>query len=155
MITNIEHINAHGSAHINEDQFLIQPEHGLFAVFDGGLIAAETARDVFSSTSGTLVERAIEANLAIEAVHKRLHIDTTLLLVGVRLILLLTDGMFLPKPDPNAPEDWKALIDIYHRGGLQGIVNEVRFLEAIDPTLDTYPRYKLHDDATAIALEFA
>ena len=72
---------------------------------------------------------------------------------GAVLILLLTDGMFVPKKDPTVGENWGELYKIYKQGGLKKILKTVRKLENSDPDLLIYPRYKKHDDATGIAIE--
>lgn len=71
---------------------------------------------------------------------------------NIKHILLLTDGMYLPKEDPAAEEDWQRYADIFLESGLRGLFDTVRSLENSDPDLTRYPRYKLHDDASGIAL---
>ncbi|HWB38733.1 MAG TPA: protein phosphatase 2C domain-containing protein [Candidatus Saccharimonadales bacterium] len=78
----------------------------------------------------------------------------TLKISDVATILLLTDGLFMPKSDPNEPENWQAIYDLYTAGGLEALYAKVREVEDSDPELQIYPRYKLHDDATAIAIDF-
>lgn len=80
---------------------------------------------------------------------------TTIELGGIATILLLTDGMYLPKSDPDAPEDWAETAELYKNGGLEAIYHAVRATEQSDPDLTLYPRYKLHDDASGVALELA
>ncbi len=75
-------------------------------------------------------------------------------LTNIRTVILLTDGMFLPKQNPDEDEDWSELARLYLDDGLEGIYERVRSLEKSDPDLLIYPRYKLHDDASAIALDF-
>lgn len=87
-------------------------------------------------------------------IDKFLHV-TPVDLTNVRSILLLSDGMYPPKTDPSLPEDWELLATLYERGGLEAVLKHVRDLENSDPTLSKYPRYKHHDDATGIALDFA
>jgi serine/threonine protein phosphatase PrpC len=72
----------------------------------------------------------------------------------VATILLLTDGMYIPKADPNQDENWNDYARLYREGGLKKIYNTVRKIEATDPKLIKYPRYKLHDDASGIAIDF-
>jgi serine/threonine protein phosphatase PrpC len=84
------------------------------------------------------------------------HILTaTLPLDGIASLLLLTDGLFLPKADPDAEEDWSEYAKYYRQSGLTGLCKIVRDTEKDDPTLTKYPRFKLHDDSSGVAVEFA
>ena len=67
-------------------------------------------------------------------------------------ILIISDGMFIPKQDPDATEKWGDYFAIYDQSGLRGLYDYVRALELSDPDLTTYPRFKIHDDASAIAI---
>ena len=78
----------------------------------------------------------------------------TLPLAGIRHLLLFTDGLFLPKTDPAAPDDFHRFTGIYREGGLPALRRHVRTREQDDPHCLKYPRVKLHDDMTAIALTF-
>ncbi len=69
---------------------------------------------------------------------------------SVQSILLITDGLLLPKENPDTQEKWQDYIEICRQVGLQGLFNKVRSIEADDPGLTRYPRFKLHDDATGI-----
>lgn len=83
------------------------------------------------------------------------HIRTTTIpMDNITVILLLTDGMFLPKADPDASDNWNDYADCYQKSGLTGLFKQVRDTEKSDPTLVTYPRFKLHDDSSGIALDF-
>lgn len=79
----------------------------------------------------------------------------TVSLENVRSILILTDGMFVPKSDPDADENWTRYVDLYQSGGVKEILRVVRSTEQTDQELTKYPRFKLHDDATAIALDLS
>ena len=74
---------------------------------------------------------------------------------GVKDILIFSDGMIPPKQDPSAPDDFDAIVREYKKGGLQGWLDYVRGMENSDPDLRKYPRFKPHDDATAIAITFS
>jgi hypothetical protein len=74
-------------------------------------------------------------------------------LAGVSDILLFTDGLFLPRENPLAKDDWRRLADLYRGGGLQAVRNHVRRLQQQDPTCRKYPRFKQHDDIAAIAIQ--
>lgn len=80
---------------------------------------------------------------------------TQLALADVAGLLIITDGMFLPKEDPEAEEDWQACFDLSEEGGLRHLYDTVRKIENSDPDLTRYPRYKLHDDATGIYIRFS
>ncbi len=75
-------------------------------------------------------------------------------LAGVRHVILCTDGLFTPKADPGAREDFCAFIEAYRQGGLSGVLERVRAAERIDPRCERYPRFKTHDDVAAVALRF-
>lgn len=72
----------------------------------------------------------------------------------VRHILLFTDGLIIPKEDPMMKDDWQLFVDLFMRGGLENVRKFVRNLENDDPKCWKYPRYKQHDDITAISLTF-
>lgn len=72
----------------------------------------------------------------------------------VKHILLFTDGLMIPKEDPVGKDDWQLFVDLFLRGGLEGIKNHVRNLEKDDPKCWKYPRYKQYDDISAISLTF-
>jgi hypothetical protein len=74
-------------------------------------------------------------------------------LAGVSDILLFTDGLFLPRENPFACDDWHCLVDLYRAGGLQAVRNHVRRLQQEDPTCRKYPRFKQHDDIAAVAIQ--
>jgi serine/threonine protein phosphatase PrpC len=71
---------------------------------------------------------------------------------GLRAVLLFTDGLLLPKADPEAGDDLGALVALYGRGGLDAMLAAVRALEAEDPEGWRYPRLKPRDDVTVIAV---
>ncbi len=74
-------------------------------------------------------------------------------LAGVSDILLFTDGLFLPRENPLAHDDWQSLVDLYRLGGLQAIRDHVRRLQQEDPACRKYPRFKQHDDIAAVAIQ--
>jgi serine/threonine protein phosphatase PrpC len=82
-------------------------------------------------------------------------LTTTISLDNIASILLLTDGMFLPKVDPDADDNWNDYADCYRESGLNGLFQLVRSIEKDDPTLVKYPRFKLHDDSSGIALDLS
>lgn len=76
----------------------------------------------------------------------------TLELSSVSDILLFTDGLYLPKREPSEPSDWDSFAGIYRENGVAGLRKHVRDLQASDPSLKNYPRFKLHDDIAAVSL---
>ncbi len=70
----------------------------------------------------------------------------------IKHIILFTDGLLLPKEDPEAEEDWNTFVEIYKKSGLNGLLKYVRNIEDNDPKNYTYPRTKQHDDISAIAI---
>jgi serine/threonine protein phosphatase PrpC len=67
-------------------------------------------------------------------------------------ILLFTDGLHLPRENPLEDHDWHFFVELYRQGGLQTVRNHVRFLQQQDPECRKYPRFKLHDDIAAVAI---
>lgn len=68
-------------------------------------------------------------------------------------ILLFSDGLLIPNPNPLKPDDFKTLISLYCQNGLQEIKDYVRNLQVADPRLTKFPRFKIHDDITAISIK--
>ena len=78
----------------------------------------------------------------------------TFSLTGVTDILLFTDGLFFPKENPLAEDDWNAFVAEYKQHGLDGVQEYVRSREIADSACQKYPRLKQHDDIGAIAIHF-
>ena len=78
----------------------------------------------------------------------------TATLDDVAHIILFTDGLRIPKKDPRQPDDFKMFVDLFLEGGLQKVRDFVRNQEISDPKCWAYPRFKQHDDITAVALSF-
>ncbi len=74
---------------------------------------------------------------------------------NIRSVIIFTDGLLIPKEDPEGNEDWELFVRIYQKAGLKGLLKYVRDIEKKDPKCWKYPRYKQHDDATAIAIDFS
>lgn len=74
---------------------------------------------------------------------------------GIAHILLFTDGLFIPKHDPGEREDFDLFVKLYLEGGLAGVRDHIREIEARDTNCSMYPRFKTHDDIAAIALDFS
>lgn len=71
----------------------------------------------------------------------------------VKSVLLLTDGAMIPKENPRSPENWDELVATYVDGGVEEIARKVRELETADSTCARYPRIKIHDDLTIVAID--
>jgi hypothetical protein len=67
-------------------------------------------------------------------------------------ILLFTDGLHLPRENPQEEHDWPTFIELYKLGGLHAVRDYVRHLQQQDPACRKYPRFKLHDDIAAVAI---
>ena len=74
-------------------------------------------------------------------------------LTNVSDVLLFTDGLFLPRENPQKESDWEFFVKLYQLGGLQAVRDYVRGLQCQDPALKKYPRFKLHDDIAAVAIK--
>ena len=72
----------------------------------------------------------------------------------VRAVLLFTDGLDIPCEAPQKRKDFSELVDRHRELGLPGLRDHVRSLEAADPDIERYPRFKRHDDMAAIAIHF-
>jgi hypothetical protein len=68
---------------------------------------------------------------------------------ATRDVLLMSDG-FYRLVDTFARYDDVALIDAVERRGLDALLEELRELESADPECTAHPRFKRHDDATAL-----
>ncbi|MGX9364960.1 protein phosphatase 2C domain-containing protein [Desulfoplanes sp. PS50] len=71
---------------------------------------------------------------------------------GVRHVIALTDGMFPPHVDPEKDFDFNLFAHRFRKKGLDGVLADIRTREEADPHCRAYPRFKRHDDATAVAL---
>jgi hypothetical protein len=72
----------------------------------------------------------------------------------IKYILIFTDGMLVPKQNPNDAEDFKTIVSLFEKGGLEKVKNYIRKLENSDLNCLKYLRFKPHDDITAIAITF-
>lgn len=73
-------------------------------------------------------------------------------LAGLKTILLFTDGLEIPCAQPQKIKDFSSLVHMSQELGLQGVHDYVRHKEQADPQIKAFPRFKIHDDMTAIAL---
>ena len=70
----------------------------------------------------------------------------------VKHILLFTDGLFIPKSDPEKRDDFSLFTALFFEGGLTRIRETIREMERSDAECRQYPRFKPHDDMAAFAL---
>jgi hypothetical protein len=75
-----------------------------------------------------------------------------ILLKDVKHILLFSDGLFIPKIDPNADDYFDLFVKLYLKGGLENIKKKVRSMEKSDPDCLKYPRIKQYDDIAAVSI---
>lgn len=75
-------------------------------------------------------------------------------LTDVTDVLLLTDGLLIPRENPEEPHDWDCFVELYRSGGLGEVRDYVRGLQRLDPDNRRYPRFKTHDDIAAVAVRF-
>ena len=70
----------------------------------------------------------------------------------IQTILVFTDGLDVPRLAPGRYKDFSPLVRVARESGLGGLRDHVRALEAGDPDIERYPRFKRHDDIAAIAI---
>lgn len=68
-------------------------------------------------------------------------------------IILFSDGLWLPGELPEKPLDTSAMGELYKRVGLDGIKKQIRCIQRKDPRCYRYPRFKMFDDISGIALK--
>ena len=79
-------------------------------------------------------------------------------LENVEGILLCSDGMLLAPLDESQTEEQKryqTMKDSIIKHGLQTHIEQLRQVEVQDAYCDLYPRFKIHDDVSAIYLRFS
>ncbi|MCG8553547.1 MAG: protein phosphatase 2C domain-containing protein [Desulfobacterales bacterium] len=69
-------------------------------------------------------------------------------------VLLFTDGLSIPRPEPEPHKDFTDLVKTYLNLGLEGLKQMIRSREERDPHCLICPRFKCHDDIAAIAVRF-
>ena len=67
-------------------------------------------------------------------------------------VVIFTDGLILPKENPEADDNFDEFAENYLEGGLKQVRDRVRSMENQDPKCQEFPRYKTHDDIAAIAI---
>lgn len=68
-------------------------------------------------------------------------------------ILLFSDGLWLPDELPEKPLDISTTVQLYKKVGLNGIKDHIRRIQREDPRCYRYPRFKMYDDISGIALK--
>jgi hypothetical protein len=72
----------------------------------------------------------------------------------VRALVLLTDGLFMPRLYGETEPKWEeTVLPIVHKG-LQRYADELIALESADPECLRYVRFKKSDDKTGVVLYF-
>lgn len=69
-------------------------------------------------------------------------------------VLIFTDGLSIPQPEPKPHKDFTDLVRTYLNLGLEGLKQMIRSQEEKDPHCLAFPRFKCHDDIAAIAVRF-
>nr|WP_319395727.1 hypothetical protein [uncultured Desulfobacter sp.] len=69
-------------------------------------------------------------------------------------VLIFTDGLSIPRPEPGPRKDFTNLVKTYLNLGLDGLKQMIRNQEEKDPHCLRCPRFKCHDDIAAIAMQF-
>lgn len=133
-------------------------DHDLDVMRHWRKLADNGVREIRQSIKNDLLKLREEAN----SVYGLLNGDSkarsfikikTVNIENVATILVLTDGMYIPKENPESDEDWHYIAKLYREGGLDKIYETVRQIEETDPGLIKYPRYKIHDDASGVAID--
>ena len=75
-------------------------------------------------------------------------------LENVKHIIFFTDGLILPKENPEDEDDFGTFVNLFLEGGLKNVLQYVRNMEKDDPECWKYPRYKQYDDIAAISISF-
>lgn len=74
---------------------------------------------------------------------------------NIKTILLFTDGLSLPSRTPVRVKSFDRLVRVYRKLGLKGLKCHIRRMEADDPDIQKFPRFKCHDDIAAVAVHLA
>ncbi|WP_157724771.1 protein phosphatase 2C domain-containing protein [Virgibacillus phasianinus] len=75
--------------------------------------------------------------------------------IGIKQLILMTDGMFYPEEVvPGGMDYWKFITSTLNTKGLDQYVNDLVNIEESDPECIAYPRFKKSDDKAAIIITF-
>lgn len=122
-------------------------------------LADKKTKNIRQILNNDVIELRKTSNIAYGTINgekemlKFLHTGTESL-QNVKHIILFTDGLIVPKENPQAKDDFDTFAKLYLEGGLEQIKRYVRELENNDPDCWKYPRYKQHDDMAAISISF-
>lgn len=84
------------------------------------------------------------------------HIESgTINRLGLRFLLLMTDGLYIPKADPAEAFDAAETARMVDRMGLEAYAEWLVQCERSDSACVRFPRVKGSDDKTAVLLEFS
>jgi hypothetical protein len=79
--------------------------------------------------------------------------STTIPAEGVTKVILLSDGLFIPKESPSGEDSWAEIVQLEAEGGIKAVLEYVRSIESTDPDCIRYARFKQHDDASGAVLD--
>lgn len=132
-------------------------DHDLSIMKKWRKLAAEGKKDIVSLVRDDLLTLRSNTNRTFGVLNgdpkaREFCKTTTVALTHIASLLIITDGLFLPKQDPETGNDWSKYFALCEDGGLVNLLGTVRSMEKSDPDLTRYPRYKIHDDATGIYL---
>ncbi|NEY99093.1 hypothetical protein G4D62_07240 [Bacillus shackletonii] len=75
--------------------------------------------------------------------------------IGLKHLILLTDGMFLPAESiPNSINYWNYVVECILSKGIEKYTRDLIDLEETDPECVRFPRFKKSDDKTGMMISF-
>lgn len=75
-------------------------------------------------------------------------------LESLKHLVIFTDGLTLPRSNPDGPDNFGRFVELYLEGGLNHLKDYIRHIEKSDPECRVYPRFKKHDDIAAVSISF-
>jgi len=146
-----QHIQAQrGAAHLAD---VLDDQRVLEANWRNGLY--HNYVDVHGHTDQSVGVGIINGLPQLEAYMQR----DTLELDGICGVLVCSDGFPLPgpldEPDEAKAARYQLMRERIQRDGLTGYYEALRTIEREDSGRDAYPRFKIHDDCTAVYVELA
>lgn len=134
-------------------------DHDLNTMIEWKKLAQKKTKNIFNKLLNVTQENRKNANIDYGVINGEKEIINFIQsgqesLDNVSDIILFTDGLFIPKENPEDKNDWDKFVDLYNRGGLKKIKEFVRTLEEGDIECWKYPRFKQHDDISAVAINF-
>jgi serine/threonine protein phosphatase PrpC len=122
-----------------------------------------TDQGILTTLAGTVMDQIMDVRAKQNVTYGALNGEETALsflnsgrqrLRRVKHILLFTDGLFIPKSEPENRDDFSLLVELFLEGGLARVRDVVREMERSDACCHKYPRFKTHDDIAAFAITF-